>query len=40
MPQKTAWEQFLDGHALVYGSNVLTKNGVGEVDILLEELRK
>lgn len=38
MSEKTNWETFFDSHAAVYDENCFTKNTVGEVDFLLQEL--
>ncbi len=38
MTEKSTWEAFFDAHAPVYEDNVFTKNTIGEVDFLLEEL--
>ncbi len=38
MTNKTTWERFFDAHAPIYDENIFTKNTVGEVDFLLEEL--
>ena len=38
MTRRNEWEEFFDGHAPVYMDNVFTKNTVGEVDFVLEEL--
>jgi ubiquinone/menaquinone biosynthesis C-methylase UbiE len=35
---KNAWEEFFDGHAPEYMSNVFTKNTKAEVDFVIEEL--
>ena len=39
MTRRNEWEEFFDGHALVYMDNSFTKNTVEEVDFVLEELR-
>jgi SAM-dependent methyltransferase len=38
MADKSTWETFFDAQAPVYETNVFTKNTLGEVDFLLEEL--
>jgi cyclopropane fatty-acyl-phospholipid synthase-like methyltransferase len=35
--RRNEWEDFFDGHALVYMDNSFTKNTMGEVDFVLEE---